>query len=179
MRFRVKAKHMATYKLWEPQSAPKTIKLEDGAEGGTILQEAILADVPQPEDGDMEDEDPERPGTATSGSGAGEIGSAGNPAAAAVKKVGVARVKLELRLNHGDVVVMKGREIQRIWEVCIGLLRFPTLTNGITDAQIARSPTHWPLPRCSNSEMDSSSHCSHFCLEPNRYSRRRRRSAKR
>lgn len=27
------------------------------------------------------------------------------------------RIKLELRLNHGDVVVMKGREIQRIWEV--------------------------------------------------------------
>lgn len=98
MRFRVKAKYMSTYKLWEPKSAPKEVKIEPGT-----VQEAVVVEEVQPEH-DERDEEPEE--------------DRERPASAAKKDSHKEpRVKLELRLNHGDVVVMKGREIQRIWEV--------------------------------------------------------------
>ena len=100
MRFRIKAKHMSSYKLWEPENTPKEVKVE------TRLQEAISVEEVQPEDNEGEDgPDEER----------------AQPGVTAAKKEihKEPRVKLELRLNHGDVVVMKGREIQRIWEVSL------------------------------------------------------------
>jgi len=92
---------MSSYKLWEPKNTPKEVKVE------AEVKEAISVEEVQPEDNEGEDdleEERARPGTQ-----------------AAKKEIHKEpRVKLELRLNHGDVVVMKGREIQRIWEVSLG-----------------------------------------------------------
>lgn len=101
MRFRVKAKYMSTYKLWEPENAPKEVKVEPG-----VVHEAISVEEVQAED----DEGPEEPDCERM------------PVLSSTMKKEVQkepRVKLELRLNHGDVVIMKGKEIQRIWEVSL------------------------------------------------------------
>lgn len=91
---------MPSYKLWEPKKVPGEVKAEPG------VQQAISVEEVQPEDNEEgDDPDEER----------------AQPSATAAKKeiYKEPRVKLELRLNHGDVVVMKGREIQRIWEVSL------------------------------------------------------------
>lgn len=91
---------MSSYKLWGPENTPKEVKVE------TRLQEAISVEEVQPEDNEGED---------------GPYEERAQPGVTAAKKEihKEPRVKLELRLNHGDVVVMKGREIQRIWEVSL------------------------------------------------------------
>lgn len=99
MRFRIKAKQQANYKLWEPDTAPKKIKTEPG-----VLCDAIIVDdANMDNDGDFEPSEDELPRTAT--------GKVARPV----------RVKLELQLSHGDIVVMKGSEIQRIWEVSFAI----------------------------------------------------------
>jgi len=100
MRFRIKAKHMSSYKLWEPKNAPNEVKVE------SQVQQAVSVEEVQPEDNEG-DEDPDEERARPSVT----------PAKKEIHKE--PRVKLELRLNHGDVVVMKGREIQRIWEVSL------------------------------------------------------------
>ena len=93
---------MSSYKLWEPKNAPSKVKIE------SRVQEAISVEEVQLEDNEGED-DP------------GEEKARGVTAAKnEIHKE--PRVKLELRLNHGDVVVMKGREIQKIWEVSLDYL---------------------------------------------------------
>ena len=101
MKFRVKAKHMSSYKLWEPRDGPKQIKVESG-----VAPEAVAVEEAQPEQDDGNEERGEEDNSRLGGSSPNKKEIHKEP-----------RVKLELRLNHGDVVVMKGREIQRIWEV--------------------------------------------------------------
>ena len=96
MKFRIKSKYLSDYKLWNPTAVPK---VEPEAMRQTI---AIQEELSENDDGGVETEN----GRVYPGNTIGTNESHKDP-----------RVKLELRLNHGDVVVMKGREIQRIWEV--------------------------------------------------------------
>ena len=99
MKFRVKSKYMSDYRLWNPTAAPKELETEPEAMRQTIATQEELSEI---DDGNEEAEN----GRVCLDGTIGQRESHKEP-----------RVKLELRLNHGDVVVMKGREIQRIWEV--------------------------------------------------------------
>lgn len=105
MKFRVKAKYMATYKLSESKSpAKKRVKIEPADLGvGAVIDEEALLD-PALDLGDAKEDDDDGDNNRTNQKDH--------------------RVKLELRLNHGDVVVMRGREIQRIWEVGLHCNKF-------------------------------------------------------
>lgn len=63
-----------------------------------------------------EDEDPERNEEVIGGQ------QPLSPPGRGPKKLSKGRVKLDLCLSHGDVMVMKGRDIQKYWEVCFFLI---------------------------------------------------------
>lgn len=136
MRFRIKAKHMSSYKLWEPNNAPSEVNVESRVHQAISVEELQLEE-------NEEDDHPDE-------------GKAGLSAMAAKKELHKEpRVKLELRLNHGDVVVMKGREIQRIWEHAvqpIGLFRVAATARWINVPQqhpagvlVKREPSDGPM----------------------------------
>lgn len=63
-----------------------------------------------------EDEDPERNEEVIGGQ------QPSSPPSRNPKKSSKGRVKLDLCLSHGDVMVMKGRDIQKYWEVCSSMV---------------------------------------------------------
>lgn len=99
MKFRVKSKYMLDYRLGNPTALPKDEPESD--------LEAVRQTIANKEElSENDDGDEAENGRVCPDDTIGKIENHKEP-----------RIKLELRLNHGDVVVMKGREIQRIWEV--------------------------------------------------------------
>lgn len=112
MRFRVKARYSRERHCWTTRPAtPPHYRL---------IESPVKEEPKNDEDlefGDEdEDEDPERNEEVIGGQ------QPPSPPGRNSKKLYKGRVKLDLCLNHGDVMVMKGRDIQKYWEV-----RFPRI----------------------------------------------------
>lgn len=116
MRFRVKARYSKERHCWttRPATPPQY-----------PLGEPLVKEEPKNDEGlelgdEDEDEDLERNEEVIGGQ------QPPSPPGRSSKKLSKGRVKLDLCLSHGDVMVMKGRDIQKYWEVCFPI--FPACT---------------------------------------------------
>lgn len=114
MRFRIKAKYSRERHCWTTRPATPLQHR---------LAESLVKEEPKNDEGldvgdEEEDEDPERNEEVIGGQ------QPTSPPGRSPKKLYKGRVKLDLCLSHGDVMVMKGRDIQKYWEVCFSIYSF-------------------------------------------------------
>lgn len=107
MRFRVKTRYARERHCWttRPATPPQHRPIEFHPKEEPKNDEGL-----EPGD-EEEDEDPERNEEVLGGQ------QPSSPQGRSPKKLSKGRVKLDLCLSHGDVMVMKGRDIQKYWEV--------------------------------------------------------------
>lgn len=108
MRFRVKARYARDRHCWTTK--PVTPPQQSRSNGFYVKNESKNDECLDLVDDD-EDEDPERNEEVIGGQ------QPPSPPGRGPKKLNKGRVKLDLCLSHGDVMVMKGRDIQKYWEV--------------------------------------------------------------
>lgn len=115
MRFRVKTRYAKDRHCWTTRPAtPPQCRLN-----GFHVKEEPRNDENLELVDDDEDEDLERNEDVIGGQ------QPPSPPGRGPKKLSKGRVKLDLCLSHGDVMVMKGRDIQKYWEVCFLLIYLP------------------------------------------------------